>query len=197
MATSPGRPIPTLSATRASKKPRARRGSSKTSVVEVSTWRIDSSHHSRPRGRRGKRRRDRRHPAVEEGLDVARARAGRRWLAGGGSVTGCEAVGELAEAMPGPAGLALHPLVAVQPHLCRIGEVAADLDERRARTPVENVEVVGADAALLPEELQRPRPPAWSPGSGAEQTRWNSSATTIATTPNRPSRSAASMYGRT
>jgi len=44
MATSPGRPIPTLSATRASKKARARRGSSKTSVVEVSTWRMDSSH---------------------------------------------------------------------------------------------------------------------------------------------------------
>ena len=40
---SSGRPTPMLSATRASKNPRARRGSSKTRVREISTWRMDSS----------------------------------------------------------------------------------------------------------------------------------------------------------
>jgi hypothetical protein len=39
-----GRPMPMLSATSASKKPRARRGSSKTGVRLISTWRIDSCH---------------------------------------------------------------------------------------------------------------------------------------------------------
>src|SRR5215208_3502675 len=44
IATCSGRPTPTLSATRASKNPRARRGSSKTIVRLTSTWRMDSSH---------------------------------------------------------------------------------------------------------------------------------------------------------
>ena len=41
--TSSGRPMPMLSVTRASKKPLARRGSSKTRVRETSTWRMESS----------------------------------------------------------------------------------------------------------------------------------------------------------
>jgi hypothetical protein len=41
---SSGRPMPMLSATKASKNARARRGSSSTSVRETSTWRIESSH---------------------------------------------------------------------------------------------------------------------------------------------------------
>jgi hypothetical protein len=39
-----GRPMSRLSATSASKKPRACRGASKTMVRETSTWRIDTSH---------------------------------------------------------------------------------------------------------------------------------------------------------
>jgi hypothetical protein len=39
-----GRPMPMLSATSASKKLRARRGSSKTKLRLISAWRIDSCH---------------------------------------------------------------------------------------------------------------------------------------------------------
>jgi hypothetical protein len=43
----------------------------------------------------------------------------------------------------------LGPLVAVDPHLGRIGEVGADLDEPGSELAVEDVEVVDADPALL------------------------------------------------
>ena len=44
ISTLAGRPMSRLSAIRASKKPRARRGASKTMVRETSTWRMESSH---------------------------------------------------------------------------------------------------------------------------------------------------------
>jgi hypothetical protein len=51
-------------------------------------------------------------------------------------------------------GLLFGPLVAVGPHFGRVGEVGADLDEAGAEVGVGDVEVVGADASLLLEELE-------------------------------------------
>src|SRR5262249_45643921 len=50
------------------------------------------------------------------------------------------------------------PLMAVDPHLGRIGKIAADLDEAGAELRVENVEVVDADAPLSLGELVHNRP---------------------------------------
>jgi hypothetical protein len=60
-----------------------------------------------------------------------------------------EPVGQLHEAEASPAGLALGPLVAVDPHLGRIREVGADLDEPGTELAVKHVEVVDPDPALL------------------------------------------------
>ena len=64
-------------------------------------------------------------------------------------------------------GLALGPLVAVEPDLGRIRKVGADLDEARPEVRVEDVEVVDADAALLAEEL-KPHGVAGGAVAGAE-----------------------------
>ena len=51
-------------------------------------------------------------------------------------LAGGEAVGQLGEAMP-CRGLPLGPLVAVDPHLGRVGEVGAQLDEPRAELGIQ------------------------------------------------------------
>ena len=62
---------------------------------------------------------------------------------------------QLCEAESRPQRLALGPLVAVEPDLRRPWPVGADLDERRTELGVQDVEVVGADATFLPEEVKR------------------------------------------
>ena len=54
--------------------------------------------------------------------------------------------------------LALGPLMAVDPHLGRIGEVGADLDEAGAEVGIDDVEVVDAHPALLLEERKAAAP---------------------------------------
>ena len=87
-------------------------------------------------------------PAVEEGLHVGGAEPVADRLQPIRVGTGGEPVGQLGEGDARPAGLALGPLVAVDPHLGRIREVGADLDEAGTELAVEHVEVVDADPAL-------------------------------------------------
>ena len=102
----------------------------------------------------GERGRDDRRPAVEEALDVVGAEPVADRLQSARVLTGGEAVGQLAEGETGPAGLALGPLVTVQPDLGRIGEVGADLDEAGPELGVEDVEVVDPDPAFLLDEVE-------------------------------------------
>ena len=96
-------------------------------------------------------------PPVEEGLEVSRREPVADGLEAVGSVGGGKPVGQLGEGNPGPAGLALGPLVAVEPNLGGIGEVGADLDEAGSELTVQDVEVVAADPALglVPVEPHR------------------------------------------
>ena len=83
-------------------------------------------------------------------------------------VAGGEPVGQFGEADPQPPGLLLGPLVAVDPYLHGIGEVAADLDERGAKLLIPHVEVVHADppVGLGEGELWRPGTIGLAPGAG-------------------------------
>jgi hypothetical protein len=81
-------------------------------------------------------------PPLGEHLDGARLEPVADLLQPGGVVAGREAVGQLSEADAGLECLPLGPLVAVDPDLGRVGEVGADLDERRAEVLVPQVEVV-------------------------------------------------------
>ena len=69
------------------------------------------------------------------------ARDGRRSPAAPGVLTGGEAVGQLGELNPRVGGLAFGPLVSVEPDLDWVGEVGADLDERRPEVVVQEIEV--------------------------------------------------------
>ena len=93
-------------------------------------------------------------PAVEEALDVGGPEAVADGLEGGRVRARGEAVGQLGEGDPCATGLALGPLVAVQPDLGRVGEVGADLDEAGPELGVEDVEVVHPDPALLLDEVE-------------------------------------------
>jgi hypothetical protein len=105
----------------------------------------------------GEGRRDLPDPAVEEALDHGRAEAiadplqARRLVAGG------KAVGELGDDQAGLGRLPLGPLVPVEPHLGRVGEVAAELDEARAEVGIKDVEVVDGHGpvGLLEAEVDR------------------------------------------
>jgi hypothetical protein len=98
-------------------------------------------------------------PAVEEGLDVGGSEPVAEGLEPVGTGAGSEPVDELAEGDPRPTGPALSPLVAVDPHLGGIRKVGADLDEAGAEVPVQHIEVVDADPALLlgPREVDPAR----------------------------------------
>jgi hypothetical protein len=91
-----------------------------------------------------------------------------------GRFTTCgEPVGELAEVETRSAGLALGPLVAVDPDLARIGEVATDLDEAVTEVGVVDVEIVRADPPIGLVEAERGRPAVALTPRGRE-TDWNS-----------------------
>jgi hypothetical protein len=82
-------------------------------------------------------------PPLGEYLDGAWLQRIADLLQGGRVVAGGEAVGQLGEPDPRPLRLPLGPLMAVEPDLGRVGEVGADLDERRAE-------------ALIPQGVGRP-----------------------------------------
>ena len=82
------------------------------------------------------------HPPLEERLDMSRAEPVTDALQSSPVVTGGEPVGQLNQVATGFGGLAFGPLVAVHPHLGRVGEVATDLDETRPEVGVEDIEVV-------------------------------------------------------
>ncbi len=96
----------------------------------------------------GQRQRQDRHPPVEEPLDPLRPELVADRLQPGGVGAGGEPVGQLGEPDPGVDGLALGPLMAVDPHLDRVGEVGADLDERRTEVVVPQVEVEVGDPTV-------------------------------------------------
>jgi hypothetical protein len=123
-----------------------------------------------------------RDPAVEEPLQVGGAESVADLLQPGGVLAGGEPVGQGGEGDTLAVGLALGPLVAVQPDLARVGEVAAQLDEAGPELGVEHVEVVDADPPVDLGEVE-----AGHPGLVERltptKTFWNSWAQTIATTP--------------
>jgi hypothetical protein len=85
------------------------------------------------------------HPAVEERLDLPGAEPVAHLLQPIRVVAGREPACQLGNADALLAGLLLGPLVAVDPHLGRPGEGAAQLDEPGAELLVPDVEVVAAD----------------------------------------------------
>jgi len=76
----------------------------------------------------------------------------------GGVVGGGEPVGQLGEPDPGVSGLALGPLVPVDPDLGGVGEIRADFDERRAELLVPEVEVEARHTAVGLDEGVPRRP---------------------------------------
>jgi hypothetical protein len=104
-------------------------------------------------------------PAVEEALHIGRTEAVADALEDSWVLAGSEAVGEFGEGQALVARLPLGPLVAVGPDFGRVGEVGADLDEAGAEVGVGDVEVVGADAAVLLDELEADGNPARRRGS--------------------------------
>jgi hypothetical protein len=119
-----GRPMSRLSATRASKKPRAWRGASKTIAREISTCRSEISHSTRRRGVRAERQRQLVEPPLGEHVDGAGAEPSQIALQCGRVIAG-------GEPEPGPLGLALDPLMAVEPDPGRAGNQAQTPDEGR------------------------------------------------------------------
>src|SRR5262249_25644713 len=92
------------------------------------------------------------HPAVEEGLDLLRAEAVTDSLQPSRVAASGEAVGELGEGETFGLGLLLGPLMAIEPDLCRVREVRAELDEARSELGIPYVEVVDRHPAVgLPE----------------------------------------------
>jgi hypothetical protein len=96
-------------------------------------------------------------PPLGEHLDSARAQPVADLLQAGRVVAGGEAVRQFGEADPGPPRLPFGPLMTVEPDLGRVGEVGADLDERRAEALIPQVEVVAGHppAGLGEGELRR------------------------------------------
>ena len=136
------------------------------------------------------------HPAVEE-----------HWISPGPSRSqiACKPAGSSQEANPldssvnpTPAmdGLAFGPLVAVDPHLDRIREVGAHLDERRPEIGVPQVEVEARDPPVGLGEREPRRVPLARCRRDAANTFWNSCATPIAATPDRPVASCAARWRR-
>ena len=147
-----------LSAISASKNARARRGASNTRVRDTSTWRMEISHQyparwsARPKGIGSRCS----HRWANTSIG-ARLQPVADLLQRGRVLAGREAVGQLGERDPGPGRLPLGPLVPVDPDLGRVGEIGADLDERRAEISVPQVEVVAGHppVSLGEGELRR------------------------------------------
>jgi hypothetical protein len=81
-------------------------------------------------------------PAIEEGLDIARAQRITRGLQGGGVGTRQKPIIETLETNPLAPELLLDPLMAVETDLYRVRDVGADLDECRPPLAIVEVEIV-------------------------------------------------------
>jgi hypothetical protein len=103
---------------------------------------------------RGQRRGQPRGPAIEERLHVSRSEAIADRLEPRGVGTREEAVVETVKGHVGAPQLLLHPLVAVEAQLDRIGQIRPKLDERRAPLRILDVEVVMIDGHPLPREVE-------------------------------------------
>ena len=134
---------------------------------------------------RGQRHRQDREPAIGELGDLDRAEPVADGLQTGGVVGGGEPVGQLGEPDPDTGGLPFGPLVAIDPDLGRVGEVGADLHERRPEIGVPEVEVVAAHAPVGLDEGE-PRHPFDPVFLVPVNTLAYSCATPIAATPDRP-----------
>jgi hypothetical protein len=84
-------------------------------------------------------------PPLHEHVDGARTEPVADVLQRCRILAGGEPVGQLGEAETRLRGLAVGPFVAVEPDLARVGEVGAQLDERRTDVGVPQVEVVAGD----------------------------------------------------
>jgi hypothetical protein len=89
----------------------------------------------------GERVRQDRQPLAGQCLDVRRAEAVADRLQPAGVIDGGEPVIECLEADPGPGGLPLGPLVAVDAQLGGVGEVGAELEEERAEIGIDAIKI--------------------------------------------------------
>src|SRR5712692_9893577 len=93
-------------------------------------------------------------PAIEERLDIRGTEGITGRLDGGGIGTRQEPVVQALEAEVIAAEALLDPLVPVETHLHRIGEIGADLEKRRSPRGVVHREVVVIDRDWLPREVE-------------------------------------------
>jgi hypothetical protein len=107
---------------------------------------------------RGERGRDVGDPTVEECLHVGGSEPRADAAQGVGVDATGEAVGHGGVGDAVAVGLVFGPLVAVEPHLGRLREVGADLDEARPEVGVADVEVNMAERPPRSHEMLR-RPP--------------------------------------
>ena len=82
------------------------------------------------------------HPPLEERLDMSRAEPVTDALQSSPGRHRRRTRWPTRPVKTGFGGLAFGPLVAMHPHLGRVGEVATDLDETRPEVGVEDIEVV-------------------------------------------------------
>ena len=116
----------------------------------------------------GQRQRQHAHPALEEHVDRARSETVADRLQPVRVGAGGEPVGQFGEGQASVNALTLGPLVPVHPHLDRIREVGAHLDERRAELDVPQVEVEARHAPVGLGEREPRHPVAAPPLDGGE-----------------------------
>ena len=183
---------------RLEERPGMARRRSNTMVRETSTWRIDSSHQYPASLVGGGERQREPAPATAAKNTSIVPGCSRSQIAcsPAGSSQEANPLDSSVKPMPGLGGLPLGPLVAVDPDLHRVGEVGADLDERRRRTPRptgRSSSTVTRRSFLAKENCGR------LPGSvsrlRAMNTRCGSWATPIAATCDRPVAAAAVQVG--
>ena len=84
-------------------------------------------------------------PLIQQGADIGRAEPVAEGLQRAGVLARGEPVVQGLEADPGPGGLPLGPLMAVDAQLGGIGEVRAELDEERAEVRIDAIEIEEVD----------------------------------------------------
>ena len=144
---------------RASKNPRVVRGC----VEDEGAGHLDLPHRGLPpvAGHPigvGERQRQPGQPALHEHVNRARPEPVTDRLHHGRVVGGGEPVGQFGEPDTGVPGLAFGPFVAVEPHLGRVREVGAHLDECGTEVDVPQVEVVATDSPVCFGEPPLPCP---------------------------------------
>src|SRR6266540_7019884 len=147
--TAAGRPMPMLSATRASNNARARRGASSTMVREN----LNLTHAELPPVASlaigaCERTGDADNPIVEERLELGRTESITDSLQPAWVFAVRKAVSQLGEGEAFASRLTFGPIVPVDPHLQRVREIAANLDEAQPERWVEDIKVVHRHSAI-------------------------------------------------